>query len=86
MPQAAYSIVGIVGVALLAETILHIHIDEIKKFIVVLFIVLFTVLYEHFVIVRTLSNPILKKLQYLIAIPLDMYYSIKDAFKSVPTN
>lgn len=85
MPQAAYSIVGIVGASLLTETLLHIHIDEIKKFIVVVGIVLFTVAYEHFVVVRTLSNPILKKLQYLIAVPLDMYYSIKDAFKSVPT-
>ncbi len=84
MPQAAYSIVGIVGVSLLLETLLHIHIDEFRKFAVVVSIVLFTVVYEHFVIVRVLSNPILKILQYIIAIPLDVYYAVTDAFKSVP--
>jgi YkoY family integral membrane protein len=85
MPQAAYSIVGIVGISLLVETLLDVHVDEIKKFMVVVSIVLFTVLYEHFVIVRAVSNPILKKLQYLIALPLDLFYATKDAFKSVPT-
>lgn len=86
MPQAAYTIVGIVGVLLIIETLMHIHIDEYKKFLAVISIVIFTIIYEHSVIVRVISNPILKKLQYLIAIPLDMFYVIKNAFTSVPKN
>lgn len=85
MPQAAYAIVGFVGIFLLVETFMHIHIPEVAKFAAVLSIVLFTVWYEHSHMVRKISNPILKKLQYIIAIPLDIFYSIKSAFKSVPT-
>lgn len=78
MPQAAYAIVGFVGLALLVETLAHIHISEIVKFGVVLSIALFTVWYEHSSALRKVSNPILKSAQYIIAIPLDIAYAVRD--------
>lgn len=83
MPQAAYAIVGFVGVALLVETLTHIHISEIKKFAVVLFISLFTVWYEHSPRLRRFSDPILRSLQYIVAIPLDIGLAVKKVFLSV---
>ncbi len=77
MPQAAYTIVGIVGVTLLIETLSHIHITELTKFIMVAGIAAFTVWYEHSLPLRRFSNPILKTLQYIIAIPVDIAYAIK---------
>lgn len=83
MPQAAYAIVGIVGVTLLLETVFHIHISELIKFMMVLSVALFTVLYEHSLSLRRISNPILKSLQYIIAIPVDVTYAIKSVFVRV---
>lgn len=76
MPQAAYAIVGLVGIALIIETYTHVHIDELIKFAVVGGIVFFTVLYEHSMHLRRMSNPLLRKMQYLVAIPLDIMYVI----------
>lgn len=78
MPQAAYAIVGLVGVALLFETLTHTHISEVKKFLVVFLISLFTIWYEHSLKLRRISNPILKSLQYIIAIPLDITLALKN--------
>jgi YkoY family integral membrane protein len=83
MPQAAYAIVGFVGLALLIETLTHTHISEIAKFAVVLSIALFTVWYEHSAALRKLSNPVLKSAQYIVAIPLDIAYAIRDVFMRV---
>lgn len=83
MPQAAYAIVGIVGITLLLETIVQIHISELSKFMMVLFIALFTVWYEHSLYLRRLSNPFLKSLQYIIAIPIDVAYAIKSVLVRV---
>lgn len=83
MPQAAYAIVGFVGLALLIETLTHTHISEIIKFAVVLSIAIFTVWYEHSAALRKLSNPILKGAQYIIAIPLDIAYAIRDVLVRV---
>ena len=83
MPQAAYAIVGLVGVALLVETLTDVHISEVNKFLVVILISAFTVWYEHSLAVRKISNPILKNLQYLMAIPLDIAYAIKNIFVRV---
>ena len=78
MPQAAYAIVGIVGVTLLIETLSKVHISELSKFMMVAGIALFTVWYEHSLPLRRASNPILKSLQYIIAIPVDIAYAIKN--------
>ena len=83
MPQAAYAIVGLVGVALLVETLSHVHISEIIKFSVVLGIALFTVWYEHSLSLRRISNPFLKSMQYIIAIPVDITYAIKSVLLRV---
>jgi YkoY family integral membrane protein len=83
MPQAAYAIVGLVGVALLVETIFHIHISEVIKFGFVFAIALFTVWYEHSPALRKISNPFLKSGQYLIALPLDISYAITGIVKRV---
>lgn len=83
MPQAAYTIVGFVGLALLIETITHVHISEVSKFVVVFVIALFTVWYEHSLHLRRLSNPILKSLQYFIAIPVDIAYAVKHVVVNV---
>lgn len=83
MPQAAYAIVGFVGVFLLIETYMHIHITEVAKFAVVLGIALFTVWYEHSLTLRKISDPVLVRLQYLVAIPVDLAYAIKHVFVSV---
>jgi YkoY family integral membrane protein len=78
MPQAAYAIVGFVGLALLLETIYHVHISELYKFMVVLAISLFTIWYEHSYVLRKVSTPVLKKLQYVVALPLDILYAAKQ--------
>jgi predicted tellurium resistance membrane protein TerC len=80
MPQAAYAIVGFVGLFLLIETFMHTHIPEVVKFAVVLSIALFTVWYEHSHMVRKVSNPILKSAQYILAIPLDVAYAVRNVF------
>lgn len=83
MPQAAYAIVGLVGVALLVETLSHVHISEVSKFLVVLAITLFTVWYEHSLALRKMSDPLLKSAQYIIAIPLDVAIALKGVFLRV---
>ena len=83
MPQAAYAIVGVVGLALLIETLTDVHISELTKFAVVLLISGFTVWYEHSQTLRKLSNPILKSLQYIIAMPVDIALSITHTLTSV---
>jgi tellurite resistance protein TerC len=83
MPQAAYTIVGLVGVSLLVETLHHIHVTEFAKFMVVLAVCLFTVWYEHSKMLRKISNPLLKSFQYIIAIPVDIGYATKNIFKVV---
>lgn len=83
MPQAAYAIVGVVGVTLLIETLTSVHITEMSKFAMVVAIAIFTVWYEHSLHLRRLSNPILRSLQYIIAIPVDISYAIKNVFVKV---
>ncbi len=83
MPQAAYAIVGLVGAALIIETCLHLHINELEKFITVAIIVAFTIWYEHSLSLRRFSNPILKSAQYIIAIPLDLAYALKNIITRV---
>lgn len=83
MPTAAYTIVGIVGVTLLLETLTAMHISEFSKFMMVLAVSLFTIWYEHSRTLRTVSDPVLKALQYIIAIPVDIAYAIKNVFKAV---
>lgn len=83
MPQAAYAIVGIVGVTLLIDTLTKVHISELSKFMMVLFIAFFTVWYEHSLKLRRMSDPVLRALQYLIAIPIDITYAVKNVFVRV---
>lgn len=83
MPQAAYAIVGFVGLALVIETLSHIHISEMSKFAVVLFISLFTVWYEHSHKLRVMSNPVLRSLQYIIAIPYDIVIAVYGTLRNV---
>lgn len=83
MPQAAYVIVGLIGLALLVETMLHIHISEVIKFLCILGVIGFTVWYEHSLKLRKISTPFLKALQYIIALPLDIAYGVKKVFTSV---
>ncbi len=78
MPAAAYAIVGFIGLALVIETLTHIHISEIQKFALVLFICIFTIVYEHSSQLRRLSNPVLKSMQYILAIPVDIAYAVKN--------
>lgn len=77
MPQAAYAIVGLVGVALLVETLYHIHIPEVYKFFVIFVVLCFTFWYEHSLWLRRLSNPFLKSSQYILALPLDIVYALQ---------
>lgn len=83
MPQAAYAIVGLVGTTLLLETLLHVHISELLKFLCILSIIGFTIWYEHNSTLRILSNPVLKKLQYIIALPLDIFYVVQSSIVSL---
>jgi YkoY family integral membrane protein len=78
MPAAAYAIVGIIGLALVIETLSHVHISEVQKFAVVLFICVFTVWYEHSAQLRRISNPMLRWMQYIVALPLDVFYALKN--------
>ena len=81
MPQAAYAIVGLVGVTLLIETLTDVHIGEAFKFALILSIVLFTVLYEHSLVTRRIADPILRVAQYCIALPLDIFYGLMRSSK-----
>jgi predicted tellurium resistance membrane protein TerC len=72
MPQAAYVIVGFVGTTLILETLLAFHISESTKFIIILCVVLFTVMYEHSMALRRFSTPLLRSAQLLIAFPFDL--------------
>jgi YkoY family integral membrane protein len=83
MPQAAYTIVGLVGIALLVETVSHSHIHEVTKFMVVLTVAAFTIVYEHSAKVRRVSNPFLRSAQYVIAIPVDIVLAGKDVMMRV---
>jgi YkoY family integral membrane protein len=83
MPAAAYAIVGLVGVALIVETYSHVHIHEMYKFGTVALICIFTVWYEHSTTLRRISNPFLKSAQYVIALPLDIFYAIKATLRNV---
>lgn len=85
MPAAAYAIVGLIGLALVLETLTHLHIPEVQKFAGVLFICIFTVWYEHSIRLRTLSNPLLRFMRYLIALPLDIVYAIRNIFRKALT-
>jgi YkoY family integral membrane protein len=73
MPQAAYTIVGFVGVTLIVETLYDMHLSESLKFIIILSITLFTVMYEHSLALRKFSTPLLRSAQFLIALPFDLY-------------
>lgn len=81
MPQAAYVIVGMIGIFLFLETVYHVHIGEVSKFIFILMVLGFTVWYEHSAHLRKISTPILKKMQYILAIPLDFVYMVKNIFQ-----
>lgn len=83
MPQAAYAIVGLVGVALIWETMSHIHIPEYVKFACVLAIAIFTVWYEHSRHLRRISTPFLKGAQYIIALPYDIYYALRHMIRMI---
>jgi YkoY family integral membrane protein len=83
MPQAAYAIVGFVGVALISETLLHVHISEVIKFSVVFGIAMFTILFEHSRTLRVFSTPILRALQYVVAFPVDVAIASKKICMSI---
>lgn len=83
MPQAAYAIVGLIGISLFLETVFEIHITEFTKFMAILCIIGFTVWYEHSLSLQKISNPVLKKMQYIIAIPLDLVYATKNLIKVI---
>ena len=86
MAQAAYAIVGYVGICLLVETIYHIEIGEAQKFFTIGAILLYTVCYEHFLPLRRYSLPLLKSAQYIIAIPLDIGKLIFSFIKKYEKN
>ena len=83
MPQAAYVIVGGIGASLLVETLCDVHITEMTKFSVIFTVIAFTIWYEHSLSLRKVSRPILKKLQYVVAIPLDIAYSFGRIVKVI---
>ena len=78
MQQAAYVIVGLIGVALLIETLAHVHISEMIKFFVILCILVFTVWFEHSDMIRNMTTPLLRKMQYIIAVPFDIFFAVKS--------
>jgi YkoY family integral membrane protein len=83
MPQAAYIIVGFVGLSLVVETLLHAHVSELSKFAVVFGIALFTILYEHSRVLRQATTPILRALQYMVAFPVDVVIASKNIILSI---
>jgi YkoY family integral membrane protein len=83
MPVAAYVIVGFIGFTLLLETLLHVHSTELEKFGVIIAIVFFTVWYEHSRAVRTYTIPVLSGLRYVVALPLDIVYTLKSTVVAI---
>ena len=78
LPQAAYVIVGFIGITLVLETLEYLHISEFYKFLVILLVIIWTIIYEHSALVRKISDPIFIRAQYIIAIPLDIILVIKN--------
>lgn len=77
---AAYVIVGTIGLFLFVETIYHVHFGEVTKFIYIIGILLFTIIYEHSRITRKIFSPILKKLAFVLGLPIDILHAIKRIF------
>jgi YkoY family integral membrane protein len=71
LSTAAYVIVGLIGVALIVETLTHIHISEGQKFAVILATLGFTIWYEKNSKVRKITTPALKKLALIVGLPMD---------------
>jgi YkoY family integral membrane protein len=71
LSTAAYVIVGLIGLALIVETLTHIHIGEVQKFGAILAVLGFTLWYEKNSKVRRLTTPILKKMALVIGLPMD---------------
>lgn len=80
---AAYVIVGWIGVALFLETTIHAHITEIQKFIVIVSILVFTFMYEHSVLMRSFFRPFLRKMAFVLGIPLDIIHASKNVLRTV---
>lgn len=83
MPQAAYAIVGFIGLCLMVETLSSIHISEVQKFAFVMFVCAFTVWYEHSALLRKTFSPVLKRAQYVIALPIDIIYAVRNTVRKV---
>ncbi len=71
LSTAAYVIVGLIGLALIIETLTHVHIGEVQKFGAILAVLGFTLWYEKNPKVRRLATPILKKMALVIGLPMD---------------
>jgi predicted tellurium resistance membrane protein TerC len=76
MSQATFSIVGLLGVLMCLEAFFGTSISNITKTIVILGVVGFTILYEHSHKTKKLSTPFLRWLEYVVAIPLDVFYAV----------
>jgi YkoY family integral membrane protein len=71
LSTAAYVIVGLIGLALIVETLTHIHISEVQKFSAILGVLGFTLWYEKNPKVRRFATPTLKKMALIVGLPMD---------------
>ena len=83
LSTAAYVIVGLIGSALIVETLTHVHIGEVYKFMVILGVLGFTLWYEKNSKVRKYSTPILKKIALIIGLPMDFARITKKVLQRV---
>lgn len=83
LPNAAYAIVGMIGFFLVLETTTGAHVTEVEKFTVVMAIVVFTIWFEHSLKLRKATRPWLRIMQYFIAIPIDIIYSLRNLLASL---
>lgn len=81
--KSAYVIVGLIGLALLLETLTPIHIHEVIKFLSILAIVVMAISYEKNSKIRQLLTPVFRKTAYILGIPYDFLHASKKVFRTL---
>jgi len=80
MSQAAYTIVGLVGLSLVVQTFFHKEMGEVGKGLVIASIIVFTLCYEHSSHLRRVSNPFLRGVQLFLSIPREFFFLLRQIF------
>ena len=82
LSTAAYVIVAFIGLSLIFETLVHFHIEEFQKFLIILGILGVAYMYERDAVSRRVLKPIFRYCAIIIGIPYDIARVVKKALRS----